>query len=153
METLGQLIDKQSILMIRRACARDEDTKKILDRIIGKGRDHINQFYYEVASGLITEKDMVVQPKFKNYAHQDNSVAVETKIGVAIQNLMDANIRLWDIEDERRDKSKTDAERLVLMDQVSVWNKTRNESIDQIDDILWGYTVKKQQHDDAVGLG
>lgn len=129
--------------MIRRACAHDEDTKKILDRILGKGRDHINQFYYEVASGIITEKDMVVQPKLKNYAHQDNSVAKETKLGVAIQNLMDANIRLWDIEDERRDKSKSDTDRLVLMDQVSVWNKARNEAIDQIDEILWNQSQTK----------
>jgi hypothetical protein len=142
MDTLGSLIDKQSILMIRRAVAKDEGTIAILDRVIGKFRDEINQFYYQVVSGLITDKEMVVQPKFKNYAHQDNSIAQESKIGVAIQNLMDANIRLWDIEDNRRDPTKTDSERLYWADQVTVWNKKRNEAMDQVDQILWNLAPK-----------
>ena len=140
METLGSLIDKQSILMIRRAVAQDEGTRKVIDVALNKGRDHINQFYYEVVSGLITEKDMVVQPKFKNYAHQDNSVVVNTKLGEAIYTLINANITLWDIEDERRDKSKSDTERVKLSDDVSTYNKIRNDAMDQIDSLLWNDT-------------
>ena len=142
-DTLGSLIDKQSILMIRRACASDEGTKKIIDNMIGKGKDHINQFYYEVVSGLITEKDMIVQPKLKSYAHQNNTVVTQTKIGEAINTLIDANITLWGIEDDRRDTSKTESERLVLADSVSTWNKKRNDAMGQIDELLWQQMLAK----------
>lgn len=137
METLGQLIDKQSILMIRRACARDTETKDILDNLIKRYTGEINQFYWQVTSGQITEKDMIVQPKLKNYAHQSNDVPEESRMGVAVQNLMEANIKLWELEDERRDTSKSDAERLKAADDVSVHNRLRNIAIDNIDNILW----------------
>jgi len=137
MDTLGTLIDKQSILMIRRACAKDEGAKQILDKMIKRGENEINTFYYQVVSGLVTEKDMIVAPKLKNYAHQDNSVPKETKMGVAIHDLIDANIKLWDLEDQRRDPGIPGAEKLSICDDVSIWNKERNDAIDNIDRILW----------------
>lgn len=148
-QTLGNLIDIYSIMKIRRACAHDEGTIAILDKQLGRTRDEINQFYWQISSGQVQEKDMVVQPKLKNYAHQDNTLIVETKLGKAIDNLMHANITLWEIEDDRRDTSKTDTERLILADKVSIWNKTRNESIDQIDQILWNQASKNFLPPDA----
>lgn len=137
MDTLGTLVDKQSILMIRRACAKDEGTKQILDKMIKRGQNEINYFYYQVVSGLVTDKDMIVAQKLKNYAHQDNSVPKETKMGVAINDLIDANIKLWDLEDERRDPETPGAQKLIICDDVSMWNKERNDAIDNIDNILW----------------
>jgi len=57
-------------------------------------------------------------------------------IGSLIDKLTIANIRLWHLEDIRRDLSLSDKERLKACDQISVVNKQRNNLIDEIDNII-----------------
>jgi len=57
-------------------------------------------------------------------------------IGSAIDKLTIANIRLWHLEDQRRDKSLSDEERLAACDMVSVVNGQRNDLIDEIDEAM-----------------
>ena len=49
-----------------------------------------------------------------------------------------ANLRLWHLEDRRRDKTVPDAERLKAADTVSVVNAERNALIDEIDALAHG---------------
>jgi len=60
---------------------------------------------------------------------------VET-LGSAIDKLAIANIRLWHLEDQRRDRSLPDAERLTACDMVSAVNAERNALIDEIDQLI-----------------
>lgn len=57
-------------------------------------------------------------------------------LGSLIDKLAIANIRLWHLEERRRDKSNSDAERLKAADMVSVVNSQRNALIDEIDEFL-----------------
>ncbi len=143
METIGSLIDKYSILSIRRSFTKDPEILETIDSIMEKSRTEMDELLSEFQTGSCTKLD-VVQPKFKNYAHQDNSVSSELKLSLAIDGLMKANIKLWNIEDERRDPATHRDTRLFLMDQVSVWNKTRNECIDQIDLAIWSKIKSKE---------
>ncbi len=54
-------------------------------------------------------------------------------LGSLIDKLSVANIRLWHLEDQRRDKERSDSMRLAAADSVSVVNKQRNDLIDEID--------------------
>jgi len=57
-------------------------------------------------------------------------------LGSLIDKLTIANIRLWHLEDDRRDYSKSDEKRLEAADSVSLVNKQRNNLIDEIDQFL-----------------
>lgn len=54
-------------------------------------------------------------------------------LGSLIDKLSIVNIRLWHLEDKRRDKSLSDKERLEAADTVSEANSQRNQLIDEID--------------------
>ena len=54
-------------------------------------------------------------------------------LGSLIDKLTIANIRLWHLEDTRRDKSLPDAKRLKAADAVAVVNRQRNKLVDEID--------------------
>ncbi len=56
--------------------------------------------------------------------------------GEAIDRLIEANLRLWHLEDERRDHTLSDERRLKAADAVSEWNRKRNQAIDEINRIL-----------------
>lgn len=57
-------------------------------------------------------------------------------IGSLIDKLTICNIRLWALEDLRRDKSLTDKKRLEAADKVSIVNSQRNQLIDEIDELI-----------------
>lgn len=57
-------------------------------------------------------------------------------LGSLIDKLSVANIRLWHLEDKRRDKGLPDGERLAAADAVGVVNNQRNDLIDEIDVFL-----------------
>jgi len=59
---------------------------------------------------------------------------VET-LGSLVDKLTIANCRLWHLEDQRRDRSRSDAERLRAADLVSAVNAERNALIDEIDQL------------------
>lgn len=58
-------------------------------------------------------------------------------LGSLIDKLTICNIRLWHLEDVRRDRTLTDAERLKAADAVSVVNSQRNDLMDEIDNFLY----------------
>jgi len=57
-------------------------------------------------------------------------------LGSLIDKLTIKNIRLWHLEDTRRDMTLPDSERLDAADKVSVVNQQRNDLIDEIDQFL-----------------
>ncbi len=57
-------------------------------------------------------------------------------LGSLIDKLSVANIRLWHLEDQRRDRGLPDQERLAAADAVSVVNGQRNSLLDEIDHFL-----------------
>jgi len=57
-------------------------------------------------------------------------------LGSLVDKLTIKNLRLWHLEDSRRDMSLSDSERLAAADKVSVVNKQRNDLIDEIDEFL-----------------
>ena len=58
-------------------------------------------------------------------------------LGSLIDKLTIANIRLWHLEDARRDRSLPDKDRLAAADAISVVNKERNDLIDEIDEFIY----------------
>jgi len=57
-------------------------------------------------------------------------------LGSLIDKLAVTNIRLWYLEDKRRDKSLPDEERLEAADIIADVNEQRNSLIDEIDQYL-----------------
>ena len=57
-------------------------------------------------------------------------------LGSLVDKLSIVNIRLWHLEDTRRDKSLPDEKRLEAADKVSDVNKQRNNLIDEVDQFL-----------------
>jgi hypothetical protein len=58
-------------------------------------------------------------------------------LGSLIDKLTIANIRLWHLEDARRDRSLPDKDRLAAADAISVVNKERNDLMDEIDEFIY----------------
>lgn len=54
-------------------------------------------------------------------------------LGSLVDKLSVANIRLWHLEDRRRNKNFPDPQRLAAADAVSLVNKQRNDLMDEID--------------------
>ncbi len=137
MDTIGSLIDKLSILEIRKDHTQDSDSMRILNETAERLKNEINEMVSKILEGEIRDEWTIKQPKLKNYAHQDNVLEKSEGLAKVIQNLIEANIKLWNIEDTRRNKSLADNVRLEAADQVSVWNKKRNDAMDNIDKEIW----------------
>ena len=43
---------------------------------------------------------------------------------------------MWDLEDIRRDKNKSDEDRLAAADEVSITNNKRNDLVEQVDEVI-----------------
>jgi Protein of unknown function (DUF4254) len=57
-------------------------------------------------------------------------------LGSLVDKLTIKNLRLWHLEDIRRDVTMPDSERLSAADKVSQVNQQRNDLIDEIDQFL-----------------
>lgn len=137
MDTIGSLVDKLSILEIRKDHTQDSDSMRILNETAERLKNEIDEMISKIFEGEIRDEWTIKQPKLKNYAHQDNGLEKSEGLAKVIQNLIEANIKLWNIEDTRRNKSLPDNVRLEAADQVSVWNKKRNDAMDNIDKEIW----------------
>jgi hypothetical protein len=144
MDTIGSLVDKLSILEIRKDHTQDPESIRILNETSERLKNEINEIISKVLRGQISDEWAIRQPKLKNYAHQDNQIEKSEGLAKAIQNLIQANIQLWNIEDTRRDKSLADHVRLAAADQISVWNKKRNDAMDNIDVEIWKLVEPKK---------
>jgi len=58
-------------------------------------------------------------------------------LGSLVDKLTIANIRLWHLEDLRRDLSLPDARRLQAADKIAMVNGERNDLMDEIDEYLY----------------
>lgn len=58
-------------------------------------------------------------------------------LGSLVDKLTIANIRLWHLEDMRRDLSLPDAKRLEAADKIALVNSERNDLMDEIDEYLY----------------
>ena len=129
METFGSIVDKLCIIERR------------IKELKSKGKPYY--FLYEQQGWLIkglgdyiAESFMGERPfTFKKNKLYDEGVNVEEDQSLLeyIFKLKEYNDKLWDLEDIRRNKGIPDIERLKVCDQVSEYNKLRNDSIDMID--------------------
>ena len=88
----------------------------------------IGRYLLEVADG----KRLGTFAKHKSY-DEDVNEPLEENIIEIIYKLYQRHLELWELEDVRRDKTKTDRSRLVAADRVSVVNKKRNDLVEQLD--------------------
>ena len=58
-------------------------------------------------------------------------------LGSLVDKLTIANIRLWHLEDARRDRGLPARDRLAAADAISVVNKQRNDLMDEFDEFLY----------------
>ncbi len=58
-------------------------------------------------------------------------------LGSLIDKLTIANVRLWHLEDVRRDRALPDKDRLAAADAIAEVNQQRNNLIDEIDGFLY----------------
>jgi hypothetical protein len=85
--------------------------------------------------------NLMSREKIKNIIKLKRNLIMADTIGDLIDKLSIINIRLWNLEDARRDysnskKKKTEAEVKVFLNKISMANKERNSLIDQINGSL-----------------
>lgn len=129
METFGSIVDKICILE-----RRIKELKK---------KDKNYYHLYNQYGWLLKSLGDYLQDCFngnrpftfaKNKLY-DKDINIEEDISLleSINKLNMYNNILWDLEDKRRDKRLSQDERLKAADDVSEYNKLRNDSMDKID--------------------
>ena len=132
--TPGYLLDLFIINEVRKEKLKDvleSDVKLDLDRQNGFYLREIGKYLLDISEG----KRPGIFSKHKNYdslvAESDNDNLIEI-----LYKLYQRHSKLWDLEDIRRDKSKSDEDRLAAADEVSIMNKKRNDLVEQVDDVI-----------------
>lgn len=143
--TVGYLLDLLIINEVRKkklGVTLEDSTKYDLKNQNGHLWREIGRYLLETADG----KRPGTFAKHKSY-DEDVNEPLEENIIEVIYKLYQRHLELWELEDVRRDKTKTDRSRLVAADKVSVVNKKRNDLVEMIDNItnyslrqtnLWG---------------
>jgi len=129
--TVGYLFDLLIINEVRKSKLRltlEDSTKSDLKNQNGHLWCEIGRYLLEVADG----KRPGTFAKHKSY-DEDVNEPLEENIIEIIYKLYQRHLELWELEDVRRDKTKTDRSRLVAADRVSVVNKKRNDLVEQLD--------------------
>ena len=129
--TVGYLLDLLIINEVRKSKLRltlEDSTKSDLKNQNGHLWCEIGRYLLEVADG----KRPGTFAKHKSY-DEDVNEPLEENIIEVIYKLYQRHLELWELEDVRRDKTKTDRSRLVAADRVSVVNKKRNDLVEQLD--------------------
>ena len=131
METLGSLIDKFSISMLRL-----QNTKPEMVSVVESQKNDLKNEIDEYLRMALNGSVRLQEPKFKNYKGENASGINFNKIGDAVESLFKSNTTLWNLEDERRDKTKSDIEIRVICEDVAKFNRIRNDSMDEINKLL-----------------
>ena len=145
-ETLGSLIDKFSIACLRaesaanRAseCPTDEEKtqwERLRESVVTQ-KDNLKNEIDGFISAALKGEVALEEPKFKMYKNEKPSENKSVSLGGAIDKLFEANATLWSLEDQRRDKTKTDAEIREICDRVASFNRLRNDKMDEINKLL-----------------
>ena len=147
--TVGYLLDLFIINEVRK-----EKLKDVLDTEVKFDLDKQNGFYLrEIGQYLLNIADGNRPGIFSKHKNYDSLVteADNTNLIEILYKLYQRHSKLWDLEDIRRDKSKSDEERLAAADTVSIVNKKRNDLVEQVDEVitadlrkikLWGSLVE-----------
>jgi hypothetical protein len=137
METVGSLVDKISIAKIREYKAQQIGNKELQYKVALQVSDlegELDSLVEAIAHGKVTK---ITEDKNKIYFSEPVSINnKQDTIASNITELFTANITLWELEDLRRDKSMEDTARLIAADNVSVYNKIRNQKIDRINELI-----------------
>ena len=132
--TPGYLLDLFIINEVRK-----EKLKDVLDSDVKLDLDRQNGFYLrEIGKYLLDISDGNRPGVFSKHKNYDQGVG-ETENSNLIKilyKLYQRHSELWDLEDQRRDTSKSDEERLAAADTVSVVNKKRNDLVEQVDKVI-----------------
>ena len=132
--TVGYLLDLLIINEVRKEKLADEldvDVKNDLDKQNGFYLREIGKYLLEISDG----KRPGQLAKHKNYDKNIEENESNNLIDI-IYKLYQRHSTLWDLEDNRRDKSLNDKVRLSYCDEVSVVNKKRNDLVEQVDKII-----------------
>lgn len=137
METVGSLVDKISIAKIRQSKAAEAGNRDIEIKAMAQVNDlelELDELIDKIAAGSVTR---IREDKNKIYhGEKTTNIQIAESIGKNIELLFVANLTLWNLEDLRRDKTLSDADRLLAADNVSVYNKIRNEKMDKINELI-----------------
>ena len=136
METFGDLADRLSIARIRFEKLNEEGYDALKIDVVEKQISGLCKEMSEYIGRAIRGEVIIEAPKVKIYHHEEASGSEASDIGEAISKLNEANYKLWNLEDFRRDKSNSDQKRLKACDEVSDWNRKRNDCIDLVNRIL-----------------
>jgi hypothetical protein len=137
METVGDLFDKICILERREKAHRDDKGPNTKVKL--KELKQQKKVLLQYLSSTMEEVIMGSRPaEFKKNKIYDDDIGIEKNDSFinAIWALNLATCNLWDFEDTRRDKTLDPIARLAAADHISKWNKIRNDTIDQINEIF-----------------
>ena len=132
--TVGYLLDLLIINEVRKEKIAHRMLKEVeedLDRQNGHLLREIGKYLTEISTGSRPG----TFAKHKDYDKNIKALHEKNLIKI-IYNLYLQHSELWDLEDIRRDKSRTDEVRLSAADEVSVANKKRNDLVEQVDKII-----------------
>ena len=129
--TVGYLLDLLIINEVRKkklGVTLEDNIKYDLKNQNGYLLREIGKYLLEIAEG----NRPGTFAKHKSY-DEDVNEPIEENIIEVIYKLYQRHLELWELEDVRRDKTKTDGSRLEAADKVSVVNKKRNDLVEQLD--------------------
>tara|TARA_R100001244_G_scaffold30555_1_gene29439 strand:- start:1094 stop:1537 length:444 start_codon:yes stop_codon:yes gene_type:complete len=129
--TVGYLLDLLIINEVRKKKlgeTLEDNIKYDLKNQNGYLLREIGKYLLEIAEG----NRPGTFAKHKSY-DEDVNEPIEENIIEVIYKLYQRHLELWELEDVRRDKTKTDGSRLAAADKVSVVNKKRNDLVEQLD--------------------
>lgn len=131
MESFGSLVDRLTIETNRLqqvGSKIDPEAMASIQRQIEILKHEIDDYFFLASTGEMEFEE----PKNKAYLNEASTSTQCKDMAEAISHLAKSNITLWNLEDERRDKSLPDMQRLKAADKVSVVNKERNFYIDEV---------------------
>ena len=138
MITVAGIIDQLCILERRIKENRISSRSEEEIAIIGKLLEQRGWLIKELSHILVHIIDNDRPAMFKKYKEYDKNVFTEQN-DYLLDSIADLNMynnKLWDLESIRRNKGYSDEQRLKAADEVAVFNKNRNDTIDAIDELI-----------------
>lgn len=134
--TLGYFLDLLIINEVRREkVVEDDETKFSLGYELSKQNGFLLKEIATCVSEVYNGTRPGVFSKNKKY-DRDVKKDEDHNLVTLFYKLYQKHLKLWELEDTRRDKSLPDSDRLAAADQVSIFNKQRNDLVERIDFIV-----------------